>query len=295
LRPRVEGQTIDGADLSLRARGSNTLASSPVGTIAYFAARDRRILLIHGYNVDESEGQNSMAQLRSALIEGCSALERQILTVTWPGNASWLKGGSATYSRKVPVAAKAGRLLCQAILSEAEWGLGTRQLVVVAHSLGCRLTLEFLSHLSRAFRPPGLEKVVVILMAAAVPIHLTPLLDAARSNADEIIVLHSTDDKVLRKWFKIGEPLTPEKRYVEAVGFAGNPHVPPWSYHRRMMGYDHDSYWTGAATADVIGERLSASFTDIVYRPAALRTSTLAERSLLDEAGYLPQYSLPLF
>lgn len=292
MRPRVDGQTVDGADLSLRDRGSNRLASSTLGTIAYYGARDRRILLIHGYNVEERNGQNSMAQLRHALVEGCPGLEREILTVTWPGNESWLKGGPAAYFAKVPVARAAGRLLCDALVSEARQGLAPRQLVIVAHSLGCRVTLELLRHLDRASRPARIEKIVVILMAAAVPTELEDLLSAAHSNADEIIVLHSQDDTVLQRWFRLGQTVAREGRFPEAVGLAGNPMVPPWSFERRMQGYDHGDYWGGAATADLIGERLSLAFADIHYRPPELRPTTLAERPKLGEADLLAEYSL---
>jgi pimeloyl-ACP methyl ester carboxylesterase len=290
MRQRVEGQTIDGADFSLRARGSNRLTSAPMGTLAYYTTRDRRILFVHGYNVEERSGQNSMAHLRSALIEGCARLEREILTVTWPGNASWLKGGPAAYFAKVPVAKGAGRLFGEHLAAEFRNGGGPRQLVIVAHSLGCRLTLEFLSKLNRATRPRRLKKVIAILMAPAVPVELQDLIEAARSNADELIILHSEDDKVLKRWFRLGQTVAREGRFPEAIGLAANPRNPPWSYHQRMHGYDHGDYWTGQQTADVIGEQLGKYFSDIAFRASGMRAARMYERPTLDETGNLPEY-----
>lgn len=266
-----------------------------MGTLAYYTTRNRRILLVHGYNVEERGGQNSMAHLRSALAEGCPKLEREILTVTWPGNASWLKGGPAAYFAKVPVAKGAGRLFGEHFAAEFRNRGGPRQLVIVAHSLGCRLTLEFLSHLNRATRPPRLKKVIAILMAPAVPVELHDLLESARSNADSLIILHSKDDKVLKRWFRLGQTVAREGRFPEAIGFAGNPHNPPWSYHRRMQGYDHGDYWTGQPTADVIGEQLGKYFSDVAFRTSGMRPTNTHERPTLDEIGSLPEYSLARF
>ena len=293
MRRRVEGQTVDGADLSLRDRGSNRLASFAVGSIAYHAERDRRILLIHGYNVAERGGQSSMAQLRYALTEGCAELGSQIMTITWPGNEGWLRGGPAAYFAKVDVARRAGRLLYVSVVAEHRNDMGSRELVIIAHSLGCRVTLEFLRHLDRADRPPRLERVVVMLMAAAVPTELNDLYDAARQNADEIVVLHSTDDTVLRRWFRLGQTVAREGRFPEALGYAGNPRVPPWSYQQQMVGYDHGDYWLSSPTADVIGAQLQAYFPDVTYRAPEFRPRRLSERPLLDDYGYLPEYGLP--
>ena len=44
------------------------------------------------------------------------------------------------------------------------------ELVIVAHSLGCRLVLDMLTAMGQRGRPIGLKRFVVILMAAAVPI-----------------------------------------------------------------------------------------------------------------------------
>ncbi|MBR2270644.1 DUF726 domain-containing protein [Sphingobium sp.] len=292
MRPRVEGQTIENADLSLRASGSNRLVVAPVATAAYYAARDRRILLLHGYNVKERDGQIAMAAMRHALGEGCPSLRSQILTVTWPGNESWWRGGAATYFSKVQVARATGERLRDAMVSDYALGLGSRELVIVAHSLGCRVTLEFLKRLDRASRPAMLEKVVVVLMAAAVPTHLDALFQSARDNADEIVILHSTDDWVLRSFFRVGQWLAGEGKLPEALGHAGNPRTPPWSFDQQMVGYGHGDYWTEAVTADVIGERLTSYFTDIDYRVPIGRTHRLAERPSLGQTGFLPEFGI---
>jgi hypothetical protein len=249
------------------------------------------VLLLHGYNVDERSGQRGMSELRQALEEGAPSLARQILTVTWPGNEHWWRGGAAAYFVKVGVARRTGRLLRELVVSEHANGAGSAQLVLVAHSLGSRVVMEFLRGMERANRPATLRSIVVILMAAAVPTHLDNLMAAAHQNADYVVVLHSTEDTVLRRWFRLGQTVAGEGSFPEALGHAGNPHHPPWSHERRMLGFDHGDYWADRSTADVIGEQLQAFFPDVTYRPAALPRSTLPNRSLLDETALLTEYA----
>jgi pimeloyl-ACP methyl ester carboxylesterase len=281
----VEGFGIEEADLSLRSRGSNRLATAPVGTVAYHAARERRVLLIHGYNVNERSGLSAMDQLRRSLEAGAPALARQILTVTWPGNENWWRGGPAAYFTKVDVAQQAGRLLAKHILALHQNGMGAGELVLVAHSLGSRVVMECLRYLEPAVRPGTLKSVVVILMAAAVPTHLDALIAAAHRNSDRIIILHSADDRVLKRWFKVGQTAAFEGWMPEAIGHAGNPHNPPWAHQERMMGYDHGDYWTEAATADVIGHQLQSALPNVLYRPSGSRANFLQVRGFLEEAA----------
>lgn len=266
-----------------------------MAALAYTYQGERRILLVHGYNVGEAAGQRSMAHLRHALREGCSTLARQLFTVTWPGNAAWHRGGPAAYFAIVPVARKAGEVFADYLVSEYELGGGPRELVIIAHSLGCRLTLEFLRNLDRKRRPARLEKIVVILMAAAVPCDMDDLLGAARANADEVVVLHSSEDKVLRRWFRLGETAAREGTLPEAIGYKGNPTEPPWSYERRMKGYDHGDYWTSPPTVEAVAERLEAYFPDIKFRKDLARENHMAARPSLDGTDYLSAYSLPCF
>lgn len=290
MRPRVEGQGIENADLSLRLRGSNALASAPVATLGYSSTRDRRIVLVHGYNVSELASLKTMTQLRHVLSERCPIIAPQILTLTWPGNARWYEGGAAAYFAKVDVARRAGRLLYDYTMAEYRRDEGPREWVIVAHSLGCRLTLEFLAHFSP--RPRQLQKIVVILMAAAVPVEQSALIERARANADEITVLHSKDDKVLRRWFRFGQTVAGEGRWPEAIGSLGKPGVPPWSSVRSMLGYDHGDYWVGNATADAVAERLQTNFPELRFRIGLDHAHRLPARSMLDETDLLAAYSL---
>jgi pimeloyl-ACP methyl ester carboxylesterase len=290
LRPRVEGQGIENADLSLRVRGSNRLSAAPVATLGYSSTKDRRIVLIHGYNVSELASLKTMIQLRHVLSERCPIIAPQILTLTWPGNAHWYMGGPASYFAKVDVARRAGQLLYDYSMAEYQRGKGPRELVIVAHSLGCRLTLEFLSQLRQ--RPSRLKKLVVILMAAAVPVEQSALIAQATANADEVTVLHSKDDRVLRRWFRLGQTVAREGRWPEAIGSHGKPGVPPWTTARFMVGYDHSDYWGGDATADAVAERLQTNFPALRFRIGLDRSHELPTRATLDETALLAAYSL---
>jgi hypothetical protein len=236
--PRLVDGGSEEADLNLRG-SLNGVATSPQATRRFFRARQRRILLIHGCNTSQAHGQKAMAPLQDVLSERCDTVQDQILTITWPGDIDWFHGGIAAYSAMVPKAVSAGKKLWQYLQAEYEDGMGAAELVIVAQSLGCRLTLEMIAALAGSGRPAGLTKLVLVLMAAAVPSDMDALISCAKSYADEVVVLHSEHDRALKKWFRLGQSFTGEGLLPEAVGFRGNPLTPPWSFERRMRGYDH--------------------------------------------------------
>ncbi|MGQ0590297.1 MAG: hypothetical protein ACT4N8_12340, partial [Sphingosinicella sp.] len=168
---------------------------------------------------------------------------------------------------------------------------GSRELVIISQSLGGRLSIEFLTHLERSSRPAKLDKIVVFLMAAAVPIELDQLIAEATRNADEIVVLHSIHDKVLRRWFRLGQTVAREGRWPEAVGYAGRPGSPPWSFDRGMNGYDHGDYWDDPGACEAIGERLQAYFPGIAFRANFERENKLPQHELV-EAPPLPLWAI---
>lgn len=277
----------------MRLRGTNQLAEAPVGTRAFHTATKRRILLVHGYNVREDKGLKTMGQFRTGLSAGCLQIAGQILTMTWPGNADWLHGGPIAYFAKVDTAVSAGDLLFRYTLDEYGDGGGCEEMVVVAHSLGCRVALEFLKRLSHDVRPAKLKKIAVILMAAAVPSNLHELLRVTKDNADYLAVLHSQDDAVLRRWFRLGQTAAGEGNFPEAVGLRGEPRS-SWSFDQQMRGFDHGDYWKSAETAEVIGLQLEKILDGLLFWPDKCRESYLPIRDL-GGAPSLPERYLPLF
>lgn len=247
------------------------IAVSPAVTLQYRVTTDRRILLLHGCNTQERTAQTVMTPVRDALSQRCGRVGSQILTMTWPGDRPWWRGGIAAYPLMERKSVAAGRKLSEYFREEYAAGLGAAELVFVAHSLGCRLALEMAAELMRSGRPAGLRKLVLILMAAAVPTDLKDLIAEAKTTVDELVVLHSDRDRALKIFF----PLATARSGSEAVGYRGNPTAPAWSFSQQMDGYDHEHYWRDARTIDVLAERLQFYFPDLVFRQGIDRENTL--------------------
>lgn len=294
MQPRGEGKDRDAADLSIRLRGLNQLADSPRASLPYFAAKKRRILLIHGYNVTEKSAAAAMYQLRENVSRQAEPLGSACFTVTWPGNRAVYLGGPAAYPWLKDIAVKTGAMLHRHLVREYEEGFGAEELVIVAHSLGCRVALELASRLTRCDRPAGLRRVILFLMAAAVPTELDDLIGKASNNSDAVFVLHSLADWVLWSWFRLGQTAALEGMMPEAVGRRGNPDSPKWTDQRAMVGYGHGDYWPGDGTADFICEKLREHLSDVVLRRDPDRMHTLPARDL-DSRDLLMAHQLNRF
>lgn len=286
----VDGGSKD-ADLDLRGP-NNDLADSPGATRRFSRAKHRRILMIHGCNTTEFHGQRVTAAMREALTERCAALEGQVLTVTWPGDVRWWRGGLAAYSAMETTSVAAGEKLSEYLKAEYEDGDGAGELVVVAHSLGCRVALEMVAALVKDGRPERLKTIVLVLMAAAVAVDMHSLIAGAKNDADKIVVLHSDRDAALKTWFPLAHTVARKGMFPEAVGLLGNPSTPAWSFERQMRGYDHEHYWPSAEIAELVAERLEAYFPDLIFRRASGRENRLETTALLPETPPLATHGL---
>jgi hypothetical protein len=128
----------------------------------------------------------------------------------------------------------------------------------VAHSLGCRLTLELLQRFLQSMQQIQVVFGPVSLMAAAVPVgtaqrdgELGGVIQAVKSQ-----VLYSTADRVLQLAFPIGETAARDGFFPQAVGRHGNPSV--WSSPTLRMNYAHGDYWPGKESASAVAAFLGA-------------------------------------
>ena len=146
-------------------------------------------------------------------------------------------------------------------------------MVIVAHSLGCRMTLEAVARLSDAQS----ARLRLFLMAAAVPVGLVEAetsLAAAVARTAGADALHSRADGVLDFWFRLGQSAAPgeEGLLPEAVGLRGGPERSVWTLASEMPGYDHDQYWSGHRMATHLANRLGAA----VAKPRPVRLAAPA-------------------
>lgn len=212
----------------------------------YYRTLPRRILLIHGYNSSETQSGQAMRGFRASLAECFGPLLDETFTATWPG-----KGPTSAleYPWTIKYARAAGRTLFREI--RTRYGAaGPGELVLVAHSLGCRVVLEALRRVARTGRPPGLQRLTVVLMAPAVPVEMvqaTGTLAAALSVADDMKILHSRADLALSMPFRLGQTLAREGWFPEAVGLHGSPLES--AKRQDLYPARHNHYWRSREAA----------------------------------------------
>ena len=131
--------------------------------------------------------------------------------------------------------------------------LAAESISFASHSLGARLVLEALVHLDRRER-------MVCLMAGAINRDCLLTEYAFATNmADQIFILASHNDSVLRVAFQIGDPISnvldhDHGFFQKALGYDGPPSpadapvVPPWQIPD-AANYGHGSYLPSADVA----------------------------------------------
>jgi hypothetical protein len=227
----AEGQALRSvrrgvAEISMRARpvGGDRKNPEPLGVVAN---RDDLLLLIHGFAVNEKDARERYDEFRANLD---ARWNDRTANLYWPGDVGTRaalatgKGGlgsrilSATaYSLQIKPAEDSARRLMRYITSE----LVARRLVaaalprspkrfqlrIVAHSLGCLVTLEFLKALEPFFISGELEVPLAVLMAAAVPQYRMRDEDfgIVIKQLGQVIIYHSYRDLVLAVAFPPGQ------------------------------------------------------------------------------------------
>jgi hypothetical protein len=277
------------ADFTLRGPGTSVATRGRLPT-EFTDSRDRTVLLIHGYNVTETAAAKTLNGFKASLAYFAPKLPEGTFTCTWTGNMWSL--GPAAYPFMLRYAKESAKVLLREIIKWYARPWAAEELVIVAHSLGCRLTLEMLSAMNSQGRPQSLKKLVVILMAAAVPVEHMELegkLRDALGAADTTIVLHSQDDGVLRKWFRIGQTVALDGRWPEAVGLGGSPQSAGWSQSTPMHAFDHSDYWAELETAELICRILGFPIR------SSSRGVPLAARKLLAQRSGTATPLLPIF
>jgi hypothetical protein len=233
------------------------------------------VVLIHGFSVDEEAARTAYAQFRKNLPQ---ENKMQLTQFFWPGDAHVSGLMSKVLYPWMPDRAENAALrlvtyLAGPLSSQAQ---GTVNLYIVAHSLGCRLTLETLRILSTHGDKFRIK--LVALMAAAVPIHaIKPngryaLIDLA---SDRVQVHYSRRDLVLGAIFKAGQlfhSTNPTNRLKGrgALGFAGLPreydHMPHIVDNRTQLG--HGGYWSDPDVAEKVAEDLPSRARHVRARAA---------------------------
>jgi hypothetical protein len=261
--------------ITLRRDNSGGLPTlEPLGNKAAFSARYRAILLVHGYNNSESEALKAFNRFVSYIEQIEPRLVADMGVVFWPGDWRIPLFRKAAYPWRVITARESAGLLTDYLESLRDDQGRPAELILVAHSLGCRFVLESL----RMHLATGVDRrITLILMAAAVP--LTWVQQEAHwlsaTHHLRTVILFSSADRVLHRAFPVGQSLA-EPHFglsQEAVGRFGRPTEGVWWRRQEMSGYDHGDYWGSKGIARILCILLGRS----APRELHLRELTSAE------------------
>jgi pimeloyl-ACP methyl ester carboxylesterase len=233
--------------------------------------RSRLVILIHGYNNDKQKAEKNYELLRAKLRHLVDAHRLEaIWRFYWPGYVEGLLPAVRRHltqrMRRTRVPTTEGNLLMTAplyalqVLKAREVGaeLGRyllqlasserpSELVLIGHSLGCRVALEAVQQFTGAPAAQRGRVKGVCLMAAAVPTYMIEsdrLLGAAARVPQRTWVLYSRKDLVLRWLFGPGQTAAREGFMPTAVGRHGTG---VWTAtDETMLG--HGEYWGSSVT-----------------------------------------------
>jgi pimeloyl-ACP methyl ester carboxylesterase len=208
------------------------------GSLVDLRSASRLVILIHGYQNSEFKARRSFAIFRSNL--SGTVPREQVWEFHWPGDHPELFTSLATYPVRVPIATQAGEALARFLANHTY----ARSVVIVAHSLGCRVALETAFRIARdpTYRGPRIEH--IFLLAAAVP---TALCDRPAKRFPAPIarsaehVFYSPRDIVLAAGFPKFQAAVGPFEEGEAVGYLGYPDQ-RWT-SRTGVCLAHGKYW----------------------------------------------------
>lgn len=187
-----------------------------LGTLDQLQVESRVTVLLHGFNVDLAKGRTQLLQLAD-MIAGTQA--GGLIAVLWPGD-HWV--GPLSYSFEGRDADDTAFELAQYLNDHIRAGA---EINFIAHSLGCRVTLETIKRML----PAGRNFEQVCLMAAAIDddcLSAPGVYLQAASRAQRVASLSSKKDRVLRFAYPAGDLLQSFLFWADSEGLALGYHGP---------------------------------------------------------------------
>jgi hypothetical protein len=219
-------------------------------------SRNRLVLLIHGFNNTIPEAEDAYKNFLSKQRDrakytagGDFAPDRSIIKIFWKGD-DWGMVSPVYYMKAIPNAVATGKALALILKTMADLH-GALEVMVVAHSLGSRLTLEMMKNLSSDRRIT--VRRFIFFAAATATFMLEPdeqhglrkAFDLC--NPEAAVSLFSEADDVLSLTFPPGQSLASgdEGNFPTALGheYWGALQAPPILEQKRNAGSGHSDYW----------------------------------------------------
>jgi pimeloyl-ACP methyl ester carboxylesterase len=180
------------ARLSFRQRPQGGEVNTEPSEPEYRALTGRRhlLLLIHGYNndlktsEDAYRGFEALQRELARLDDDSPVAGGRLVQIYWPGDADWGVVSPLFYPWSIERARQTAAALADT-LARAARESGHKQVDIVAHSMGCRLTLELL----KALR--GKSDITVgrvVLMAERPDLRLEPRPDKELRDAIDTVL-----------------------------------------------------------------------------------------------------------
>ena len=268
--------------ISARVQDAGGPVSNRITPTNFSPQAPRLIILIHGYNVNRPNGQasfNAFGQLlQNHNVPELSVLG-QIIGFLWPGDVDIRFIGGLFYPTKMQAARDSAARLAEFLVALRGPNGAPMQIVLVAHSLGNRLSLEMITNLlAQPNRTWGRIEGFVLMAAAVIVGNVDVqgrLYPAARSLRTR--TLFSEADNVLHWAFPPGETAALEGFFPQAVGLFGKPYS-TWTDRFDLQPYDHGNYFPGLMTAGRLDDRSAQYVAQFVG--ASVATPLAANRIL---------------
>ncbi|TAL17855.1 alpha/beta hydrolase [bacterium] len=256
----------------------------------------KAVVLVHGFNVSQTEAVDSYRDfLSNTPLEASETLLGPVFMCFWPGDEPLPVLSELSYPLQIPKAKKSARKFAEFLRSRptaAGWPL---EIVLICHSLGCRLALEMVRCLSETLVNDRIRVTRLILMAAAVPrghvdennSRLRPAVKLS-SMFKKPKTLFSSADGVLHYAFPIGQIAafdTGGEFWPRAVGRFGDPKRMWDLSDMGVFDYAHGHYWGHKESAQRVSEYLGIPIgreLDEAKTPEhrALSATSIASRTL---------------
>jgi len=245
--------------ISARTAAAGGTVSNKITPEDFSPRSNRLVILIHGYNVNQPNGETGYnvfsQQLQTHKVPELSVLG-EVIGFLWPGDENIKFIAGLFYPAKMQAARDSAARLAEFLVSLRGPNGVPMQIMLVAHSLGNRVSLEMITDLLAQSNRAWGRMESYCLMAAAVLVgdvqnkgRLNPAARSLRTRA-----LFSEADKVLHWAFPPGETAAGAGFFPQAVGRFGNP-VAIWNDRFDLQPYDHGNYFPGLQTGTGVDDR----------------------------------------